>query len=78
MPVILHPEDYDRWLDPMNQEVESLQPLLVPFPADEMQAERVSDIINNVRSEVDPRLPAQKSSGRTVSGRLFDDVDVDE
>jgi hypothetical protein len=26
-------------------------------PADEMQAEQVSDIVNNARNEVDPRLP---------------------
>lgn len=74
MPVILHPADYDRWLDPLNQEVAALQPLLVPFPADAMRAERVSDVINNAKNDVDPRLTAVESPRSRVRS-LFDEED---
>lgn len=56
MPVILKPSDYDVWLDPQVDDVNALSSLLVPYPAEEMQAEQVSDVINNARNEVDPRL----------------------
>ncbi len=54
MPVILHPIDYDQWLDPLNQDVTALQTLLLPFPASEMQSEQVSNVINNARRDVAP------------------------
>lgn len=38
MPVILHPEDYDLWLDPAAQNSDLLA-LLCPFPADLMEAQ---------------------------------------
>ncbi len=47
MPVILSPTDYDRWLDPGIQDPEALQPLLRPYPADEMTAYPVSTRVNN-------------------------------
>lgn len=75
MPVILHPADYDRWLDPLNQEVTTLQPLLVPFPADAMRAERVSDAINNAKNDVDPRLTVAVEPTRTRVRSLFDEED---
>ena len=75
MPVILRPSDYDRWLDPQNQEIALLQSLLVPLPADEMQAERVSDVVNNVRNNVDPRLPVSQSTVKKQARLLFDDVE---
>ena len=75
MPVILRPRDYDRWLDPQNQEIALLQTLLVPLPADEMQAERVSDVVNNVRNNVDPRLPVSQSTVKKQARLLFDDVE---
>ena len=56
MPVILKPSDYDVWLDPQVEDASALSALLVPYPADEMQAEQVSEVINNARNEVDPRL----------------------
>ena len=57
MPVILTPKDFGVWLDPQVDDVGVLTALLVPHSADEMQAEQVSDIVNNARNEVDPRLP---------------------
>jgi len=47
MPVILAPEDYDLWLDLSVQEVERLQSLLRPYPAEEMTAFPVSTRVNN-------------------------------
>jgi putative SOS response-associated peptidase YedK len=38
MPVILPPVDQERWLDPTGHEVERLQPLLQPHPAEAMTA----------------------------------------
>jgi putative SOS response-associated peptidase YedK len=51
MPVILHPADYSRWLDPENQRVEELIPLLAPYPAEPMIAEPVSTLVNSARNE---------------------------
>ncbi len=47
MPVILAPEDYEAWLDAGVQEVERLQPLLHPYPSDDMTAYPVSMRVNN-------------------------------
>lgn len=49
MPVILHPGDFNRWLD----REETHQPpmdLLRPFPADEMEAFEVSTDVGNVKN----------------------------
>lgn len=46
MPVILSPTEYARWLDPALQETDSLAPLLVPFPPEEMLAFPVSPRVN--------------------------------
>ena len=51
MAVILPASEYDLWLDPSIQEVERLQPLLRPFPAEEMTAYPVSTVVNNPRNE---------------------------
>jgi len=49
MPVILHPGDFNRWLD---REVTGQPPidLLRPFPADEMAAFEVSKDVGNVKN----------------------------
>jgi putative SOS response-associated peptidase YedK len=49
MPVILHSEDYDRWLDPTIQSVESLRSLFDPYPAEEMDCYPVSSSVNTAR-----------------------------
>ena len=46
MPVILPRAEYARWLDPALQNTDSLAPLLVPFPAEEMLAFPVSPRVN--------------------------------
>jgi putative SOS response-associated peptidase YedK len=42
MPVILRPEDYQRWLDPLERDTGELVELLKPYPAAEMQARPVA------------------------------------
>ena len=42
MPVILHPGDYDRWLDRDSDPAKPLLDLLRSFPADEMEAFEVN------------------------------------
>jgi len=47
MPVILSPETYAQWLQTGDQRPESLMPLLVPYPASEMEAFPVSRLVNS-------------------------------
>jgi putative SOS response-associated peptidase YedK len=51
MPVIVQPAHYDRWLDPVNQEVDALRSLMQPYPASAMAAHAVSTWVNNPRHE---------------------------
>jgi putative SOS response-associated peptidase YedK len=46
MPVILKADDYDRWLDPKENDTDSLQKLLAPYPAGEMTSHAVSKSVN--------------------------------
>lgn len=50
MPVILHPDQYEAWLD-QKTPAESLQQLLVPYPAAEMAAYRVGAIVNSPKND---------------------------
>jgi len=50
MPVILHPQDYDRWLD-INTGTQELEPLLVPYPSGEMEFLEVGTYVNNARND---------------------------
>jgi putative SOS response-associated peptidase YedK len=47
MPVILRPEDHDLWLDASIQQPERLQPLLRPYPPEEMDAYPVTTFVNS-------------------------------
>ncbi|NIP73339.1 MAG: SOS response-associated peptidase [Gammaproteobacteria bacterium] len=51
MPVILAPENYERWLDPARQDPDGLLPLLRPYPAKRMEAHRVGRAVNNPANE---------------------------
>jgi putative SOS response-associated peptidase YedK len=57
MPVIISPRDYDRWLDPALDNPDQFKPLLVPYPAEEMAAYRVSTLVNSPANN-DPRCVA--------------------
>lgn len=50
MPVILHPGDEQEWLDPDVTDPAQVERLLVPYPADEMQAFPVSRKVGNTRN----------------------------
>jgi putative SOS response-associated peptidase YedK len=55
MPVILPPDAYAKWLDPLPRLPGDLKSLLVPYPDHEMQAIPVSNLVNspaNDRPEV--------------------------
>lgn len=57
MPVILHPEDYDLWLDPGFHNVKELQSMLRPYEADQMKRYEVSNRVNAVQND-DPEVIA--------------------
>lgn len=46
MPVIVPQMHHERWLDPAERDVAFLQSLLVPYPADEMEAYEVRTVVN--------------------------------
>ena len=52
MPVILHPRDYAKWLDPSAQTPDQLLPLLKPFPADKMDAYPVTPLVNKPANDI--------------------------
>ena len=49
MPVILHEEDYELWLDEDKGKQELLKDLLRPYPASEMTVYPVSTQVNSTR-----------------------------
>jgi putative SOS response-associated peptidase YedK len=51
MPVILHPDDYDLWLDPANDDRAKLEKLIKPFPVKPMSVRPVSTYVNNVKNQ---------------------------
>lgn len=51
MPVILHPESYDEWLDADVRALESLKELLRPYPSSEMTSYPVSARVNSPRNQ---------------------------
>lgn len=51
MPVILPEHHWNLWLDPAVQDKERLQELLVPYPAEQMAARRVSKLVGNVKNK---------------------------
>ena len=51
MPVILPKDRWDLWLDSTMQDKAVLQELLVPYPAELMEARKVSQAVGNVRNK---------------------------
>ncbi|MCC6125861.1 MAG: SOS response-associated peptidase [Pirellulales bacterium] len=51
MPVILRPDDYARWLDPSEQDSSALQPLLISYAGDGLEAYPVGRLVNNPRHD---------------------------
>lgn len=52
MPVILHEEDYDQWINPLNDDFVRLKSLLVPYPAEAMTKYSVSTLVNSPKNEI--------------------------
>lgn len=50
MPVILHPEEFDDWLNPDNDDPDFLKDFLKPYPDDGIQEHIVSQAVGNVRN----------------------------
>ena len=50
MPVILHPKNYETWLQD-SPSMNSLQHLLMPYPADEMEIFQVSSEVNSPKND---------------------------
>lgn len=50
MPVILNPENYSQWLDPLATSAQ-LKSLLVPFPPDEMKVRSISKVVNSAKND---------------------------
>ncbi len=55
MPVMLKRNDEERWLNPDETEPERLLPLVVPYPAGDMEAYPVSRLVNNPANDT-PQL----------------------
>lgn len=51
MPVILHPQDYDLWLDKSVAKDDRLQALLRPYDASEMESYPVSATVNSPKND---------------------------
>ncbi|KON83523.1 hypothetical protein AF332_27635 [Sporosarcina globispora] len=52
MPVILHRDSYDLWLNPKNDCTEHLKSLLVPYPAEAMDLYPVSTLVNSPKNDL--------------------------
>ncbi len=61
MPAILEEKDYDLWLDPDVKDPKILQPLLKPYPSEQMKSYPVSTRVNKASYEapdcIEPIVP---------------------
>ena len=65
MPVILHPDDHDLWLDPGRRNVAAISELLKPFDARLMRCYPVSTRINHVANDDEERsTPVELAQNR--------------
>ncbi|MGB6689158.1 MAG: SOS response-associated peptidase family protein [Terracidiphilus sp.] len=68
MPVILAPQDYDRWLEPGDPERPPID-LLRPFPANGMKTWKVSSAVGNTKNDnPELRLPVDSGPADLFSG----------
>lgn len=51
MPVILHPDDYELWLDGDSRKLDLVKEMLRPYPAEEMTGYSVGVSVNSPRSQ---------------------------
>ncbi|MGN6484246.1 MAG: SOS response-associated peptidase [Thermomicrobiales bacterium] len=65
MPVILRPEDEDRWLSRSVRDARAMVDLLKPYPSDRLKSWRVSTRVNDLRNTgPDLILPVEGDSGQ--------------
>lgn len=62
MPVIISPDNFDRWLDVDAFDVEEIKPLLTGYTGDDMEMLAVSTYVNNARHEGEECLEAAERS----------------
>lgn len=69
MPVMLKPENFQRWIN-SETPCETLQTLLCPYPSAELIATPVSAVVNNARNDVpECTLPLKEAETRSGTGR---------
>jgi putative SOS response-associated peptidase YedK len=51
MPVILHPDDYELWLDGDARKLDLVREVLRPYPAEEMMGYPVGVLVNSPSSQ---------------------------
>lgn len=61
MPVILSPNDYDRWLDPEITDGEALSYMFEPYDSNEMQLTRVTTRVNSVKNDDEQCIQPEKT-----------------
>ena len=69
MPVMLMPDDYDRWLDG-DEEPDALRALLRPYDASLMKAYEVSRIVNSVKNDVEECIEPLREAPDSPQTRL--------
>ena len=68
MPVILHEKDQHRWLDRAEHQAGDLDDLLVPYPAELMEAYPVSKQVNSPRNEGPELIKRVEAQPTTLFG----------
>jgi len=56
MPVIVPEVKVDMWLDPVSEDYKVLKSILCPYPPDEMEMFRVSDVVNSPKFDSDRNI----------------------
>ena len=79
MPVILSEETQALWLDPLTEDRENLEPLLIPAPIELLTSHPVADTVNSVKNQgpgcilplADPPGNSSQPEDAAADGRLF-------
>jgi putative SOS response-associated peptidase YedK len=72
MPVIIDPEFYEDWMNPLLTETQALQPLLKPYPGVRMFSRAVSTRVNNIKYDDAACLETAAASGAVIAGTRQD------
>ena len=71
MPLVVAPEDYARWLDPLRETAAELAELLRPFPSEPWEAFAVSTRVNSPANEGPACIaPWEEEPGSRLQGRF--------